>query len=59
MRQASSAVGVMIQCGRSFVEDTIQQEFILIVKEALRGDAPPRVILSYALPLWFTAEGSN
>ena len=61
MEKASSAVGLLVQCGKNFLENgihVIQNDYVPIVKEALGGHALPRVVPSYAMLLWFTTEAS-
>lgn len=61
MRRGSAAVGAVLRLGKLFIESgiaDINQYFVPVVKNALGGDALPRVVPSYALLLWFTLQVS-
>ena len=58
-RQASSAAGFIIHLGHVFKESgvsAIRRDVYPFVKSALRGLCHPRVLMGYAVMLWFTDQ---
>ena len=60
--RASHSVGFIIQLGHEIKErgfDEIRREMYPFVKNALGGVCHPRVIVGYAIMLWFTYKVCN